>query len=51
VKFAKKDIEKISKALGVEAKHMGNNYRFSIENKEDGRKLSLEIYTDIPMIF
>ena len=49
MKFAKKDIEKISKALGVEAKHMGNNYRFSIENKEDGRKLSLEIYPDIPI--
>ncbi|RMF58049.1 MAG: hypothetical protein D6743_18175 [Calditrichaeota bacterium] len=49
MKFTKKDVEEISKALGVEAKLWGNNYRFVIENKEAGRKISLEIYPDIPI--
>ncbi|RMD92375.1 MAG: hypothetical protein D6813_06025 [Calditrichaeota bacterium] len=49
MKFEKKDIEKIAKVLGVKPKLMGNNYRFILENKEDGRKLSLEIYPDIPI--
>jgi len=47
LKFTQKDIDKISKALTVKGKLMGNNVRFSIENQEDGRKLSLEIYSDI----
>ena len=47
MKFSQKDIDKISTALGVEGKLMGNNYRYVLENKEDGRKLSLEIYSDI----
>lgn len=45
--FEKKDIEKISKALQVEPKYKGNNYRFEILNKERETKLSLEIYPDI----
>ncbi|MFQ5648464.1 MAG: hypothetical protein ACE5IY_00840 [bacterium] len=49
MKITKKDIDKIASALGVEAKSMGNNYRLVLENKEDGRKLSLEIYPDIPI--
>jgi len=49
VKFTKKDIEKIADVLGVEAKLWGNNYRMTIENKEDGRKVSLEIYPNIPI--
>jgi hypothetical protein len=49
VKFEQKDINKIAKALGVEAKHLGNNYRFTVENEEESRKLSLEIYPDIPI--
>jgi len=49
VKFTKSDIDKISSALGVTAKVMGNNHRFVLENKEDGRSLSLEIYSDIPI--
>ena len=47
--FAKNDIEKISAILGVEPKFKGNNYRFVLENKEAGRKLSLEIYPEIPI--
>lgn len=49
MKFTKKDIEKIADVLGVEAKLWGNNYRMTIENKEDGRKVSLEIYPNIPI--
>ncbi|MFQ5675042.1 MAG: hypothetical protein ACE5G1_04025 [bacterium] len=49
MKITKKDIEKIGKALGVEAKLLANNYRFIVENKEDGRKISLEIYPNIPI--
>ena len=49
VKFTKRDIDKIAKVLGVEAKHKGNNYRLILENKDAGRKLSLEIYPDIPI--
>jgi len=49
VKFTKKDIDKIAAALNTEAKLSGNNYRLVLQNKEDGRKLSLEIYSDIPI--
>lgn len=49
MKFTKDDITKISKALGVEGKLMGNNYRFVVENEAAGRKLSLEIYSNIPI--
>jgi len=46
-KFAEEDIKRISAILGAEAKFKGNNYRLVLENKEEGRKLSLEIYPDI----
>lgn len=49
MKITRTDIDKIAKVLGVEAKLWGNNYRLTIENKEDGRKVSLEIYPDIPI--
>ncbi len=49
MKFTKKDFDKISKVLESKPKFLGNNYRFILENKEDGRKLSLEIYPDIPI--
>ncbi|MFQ5640294.1 MAG: hypothetical protein ACE5IR_20125 [bacterium] len=47
--FKKEDIKKIGDVLGVKAKYKGNNYRFIIENEEDGRKISLEIYPAIPI--
>jgi len=49
VKFTKKDIDKIASVLGVEAKFKGNNYRFVLVGSETGRKLSLEIYPEIPI--
>ncbi len=49
MKITEDDIKQISNALGVEGTLSGNNYRFVIENEEDGRKLALEIYPDIPI--
>lgn len=45
--FTKKDIDKIAKTLGVEYKYKGNNYRLTLFNEDEERKLSLEIYPDI----
>lgn len=49
VKFTNEDIARIGAALGREAKHRGNVYRFEIESAEHKRKMSLEIYPDIPI--
>lgn len=49
MEFSKKDIDKIAAVLGTEAKLMGNNYRIVLSNKEEIRKLSLEVYPDIPI--
>ena len=49
VKFTAEDMNRIAETLGVEAKHRGNMYRFEIDNSESKRKLSLEIYPDIPI--
>jgi hypothetical protein len=45
--FKKTDYKKLSRVLGVPAKHMGNNIRFELEGKESQRKLALEIYPGI----
>lgn len=47
--FTPEDIEMISKVLEVEPIKRVDNYRFVLENKRENRKLSLEIYTDIPI--
>lgn len=47
--FTPKDIETISKVLEAEPIKRVDNYRFVLENKRENRKLSLEIYTDIPI--
>ena len=44
VQFTEKDIKRLSQVLGCLGKKSGNNYRFEIENKEQRRKLALEIY-------
>lgn len=49
MEFTKEDIKKIAAALQVVPKDWGNNYRFIVENKADGRKISLEIYPHIPI--
>ena len=47
--FKEQDFKKLSKALGVPAKHKGNNIRYELENKGTGRKLAVEIYPDLPI--
>ena len=47
--FSKKDIQKIAKVLGVDFKKTGDYYRGVVENREANRKLSLEIYSQIPI--
>lgn len=48
-KFTEKDIKIITKVLGVEPVKRVDNFRFVLENQKDKRKLSLEIYPDIPI--
>jgi hypothetical protein len=45
--FAKADIKKIGKILGVESKLRGNNFRFEMANNKENRQLALEIYPNI----
>ncbi|MDP1677860.1 MAG: hypothetical protein Q8L88_13465 [Bacteroidota bacterium] len=45
--FAKADITKIEKVLGVKAKLKGNNFRFELANIKENRQLALEIYPSI----
>ncbi len=47
--FRKEDIETISKVLGVKPVKRVDHFRFVLENKKDKRRLSLEIYPDIPI--
>ena len=48
-KFTEKDIETISKVLGVDPIERVDCYRFVLENQKDKRRLSLEIYPNIPI--
>lgn len=48
-RFTEKDIQEISKVLGVEPIKRVDNYRLVIENSTEKRKLSLEIYPTIPI--
>ena len=45
--FKESDFKKLSRVLGVPAKHKGNNIRYEIENKSTQRKLAVEIYPNI----
>jgi hypothetical protein len=47
--FKASDFRKLSKVLGVPAKHKGNNIRYELESTGTGRKLALEIYPDLPI--
>ncbi len=43
--FTKENIDNIAKVLGVEPKPLGNDvYRFELKNKEEDRRLALEIH-------
>jgi hypothetical protein len=45
--FTPSDFRKLSKVLGVPAKHKGNNVRYEVGVKDPRRSLALEIYNDI----
>jgi len=45
--FSKENIAEIEEIFDVKAKEGPNYYRFLLENKEENRKLSLEIYPEI----
>lgn len=47
--FNEEDIKTISKVLGVEPVKRVDHYRFVLENTRDKRRLSLEIYPDVPI--
>jgi len=45
--FSKENIKEIEKVLGVAAKEEHNYFKFMLDNSEEKRWLSLEIYPDI----
>lgn len=47
--FSEKDYKKIAKVLGGEFRHIDQSCRLVLENEEEKRKISLEIYNDIPI--
>ncbi len=47
--FRNEDIDTISKILGVKPVKRIDHFRFVLENKQEKRKLSLEIYPSIPI--
>ena len=47
--FTKKDFDSIGSVLGTEFKKSDRCYRLVLENTEENRKLSLEIYPNIPI--
>jgi hypothetical protein len=48
-KFQKKDFDRIAKVLCSEFDQTDNCYRLVLVNEEEDRRLSLEIYADIPI--
>ena len=49
MEFNDTDIDHIANVLNAKVKKMGSNYRMTFENKEAGRKISLEIYPNTPI--
>ncbi len=47
--FTDLDLKKIAETLDVEQIHEENHVRFVLDDKKSGRKLSLEIYNQIPI--
>ena len=45
--FTQSDFKKLSRILGVPAKHKGNNIRFELKDNVQHRKLAVEIYPNI----
>lgn len=49
MKIDARAVKKIAEALQTEVKERGNNYRMVVDHAESGRRLSLEIYPNIPI--
>ena len=47
MRLTKDDLVKIGRTLGVEPLDKGNNVRYEVEDREQNRKLALEIFPDI----
>ncbi len=45
--FKQNDFAKLAQVLGIKPKRLGKNVRFEVENKEQRRKLAVEIYSNI----
>jgi hypothetical protein len=45
--FKEKDFSKLAQVLGIKPKRLGSSVRFEVENKEQRRKLAVEIYSNI----
>lgn len=45
--FKRKDIEKLAQVLRTKPKQVGHSVRFEIENKQQRRKLAVEVYSNI----
>jgi hypothetical protein len=45
--FKGSDFKKLSKILGVPARHKGNNIRYEVKSKSTQRNLAIEIYPNI----
>jgi hypothetical protein len=48
-KFTEKKMAEIEKVLNTKFSRRGNQYRTILENEQQNRKLTLEIYIDIPI--
>jgi len=48
-RFTEEDFERIASVLEIDFKREDHCYRFLLNNSEEGRKLALEIYSDIPI--
>ncbi len=48
-KFTQKDFDQIAKVLDAKYVERADSHRFVIENAKENRKLSLEIFSDIPI--
>ena len=49
IQFKKKDLDKIASVLEADYHKVDRCYRYMINNDKENRKLSLEIYPDIPI--
>ncbi len=47
--FKETDIQKVAQVLDTQAKFSGNSWRLVVHDQESGRKIAVEIYSNIPI--